>query len=101
MNIKKGDTIQVRTGKDRGKTGKVLSVSKDRGTVLIEGINLYVKHSRPKREGEKGEKVTLPRPLPASRANLFCSACGRGVRVGMRIEGDNKVRYCKRCNAAL
>jgi len=101
MTIKKGDTIQVRAGKDRGKTGKVLRVVNDGTSLLIEGINVYIKHTRPKQQGEKGEKVTLPRPIPLSRANLYCSHCGRGVRFGVRIEGDNKTRYCKRCKSTL
>jgi large subunit ribosomal protein L24 len=101
MAIKKGDTIQVRGGKDRGKTGKVLNVAKDRSTVLVEGINLYVKHAKPKRQGEKGQKITLPRSIALSRVNLFCSACGRGVRVGIQMEGGQKVRQCKRCKAVL
>ncbi len=101
MSIKKGDTIQVRGGKDQGKTGKVLEVLKHGSTVLVEGINLYIKHAKPKKQGEKGQKVTLPRPIALSRANLFCSSCGRGVRDGVRIEGERKTRYCKRCNATL
>ncbi len=101
MHIRKGDTIQVRIGKDRGKTGEVLEMLKGNAGVIVEGINLYVKHSRPKREGEKGEKVTLPRKMNLSKVNLFCASCGRGVRLGARMEGKKKVRYCKRCKATL
>ena len=70
-------------------------------SVLVEGLNLYKKHGRPKRQGEKGEILTLPRPLEVSRVMLYCLNCKRGVRIGHRIEGAKKVRYCKRCQISL
>ena len=101
MHIHKGDTIQIRVGKDRGKTGKVFKVNLKNKSVLVEGLNLYKKHGRPKRQGEKGEILTLPRPLEVSRVMLYCLNCKRGVRIGHRIEGAKKVRYCKRCQISL
>lgn len=100
--VKKGDTVQVRIGKDRGKTGKVVRVLSDRGKVIVEGLNLVKKHVRPKREGEKGETVQVPRAIPVSNVAPFCGTCKRGTRVGFRIEeGGSKVRFCKRCKAIL
>jgi large subunit ribosomal protein L24 len=99
--IKKSDTVIVRSGKDKGKTGKVIRVDFANDVVLIDGINLIKKHNRPKREGEKGEIVHLPRPIRFGKASLYCSHCKKGVRVGFRTEGKTKVRYCKKCQTAL
>lgn len=101
MNIKKGDTVQIRTGKDGGKTGKVLRFDSARDKVVIEGLNLYKKHRRPRQQGEKGEIVTIPRALPLSNVNLYCAGCGRGVRLGVRIDGAGKVRICRKCKRTL
>jgi large subunit ribosomal protein L24 len=102
MRIKKGDTVYIRSGKDGGKTGKVLRVDSSAGTVLVEGLNMYKKRSRPRKQGEKGEMINLPRPLNASKVMPYCSSCGRGVRVGFRSDGKvSTVRYCKRCQSVL
>lgn len=101
MNIKKGDTIKIISGKDRGKTGKVMQVDGKKGTVLVEGLNLYKKHKRPKRSGEKGETVTIPRPLAVSKAMLVCPNCGKETRLGHRQEQGQKLRYCKKCQAVV
>lgn len=101
MDIKKGDTIIVRVGKNRGKKGTVGRVMPSRGLVLVNGVNLYKKHVRPKKQGEKGELVELMRPLRAPNVALFCSNCGRAARSGHRIDGTKKVRFCRRCSVAL
>ncbi len=101
MHIKKGDTVYIRAGKDRGKTGKVLSFGRGRSRIAVEGINVYKKHSRPKRQGEKGESILVPRPLSASNVMLYCASCDTGVRAGVRSEGDKKTRFCKRCKATM
>lgn len=101
MNIHKGDTVQIKAGKDKGKTGKVLNVDMKKFTVLVEGINLFKKHSRPKRQGEKGETITLPRPFDYSKAMLYCSNCRKGVRSGQRIGTEKKQRYCKNCKTSI
>ena len=101
--IKKGDTVQVIVGKDRGKTGKVLLISPKTGSIMVEGLNVFKKHSKPKRQGEKGEIVTVSRPIPASRVLPYFSSFGKGVRVGTRVDaaGNNKVKYCKQCQKTL
>lgn len=101
MRIKKGDKVQIMAGKDRGKSGAVLKIDTIGGRILIEGINLYTKHSRPKREGEKGETVIVPRSVSSANVMPYCASCGRGVRIGMRTEGDKKVRYCRRCKTSF
>lgn len=101
MKIHKGDTIKIITGKDKGKTGKVLKVLLKKNKILIEGLNLYKKHVRPKRQGEKGEVVLVPRPMDISNVMPVCSSCNRAVRVGHRFEAEIKVRYCKKCKAKI
>ncbi len=99
MHIKKGDQVKILSGKDRGKSGTVLNVFPDDGRATVEGLNLYKKRVRPKRQGQKGETVMVPRPMPASKVMLVCSGCKKATRVGYRFESGRKVRYCKKCNA--
>lgn len=99
MNIKKGDNIKIIAGKDRGKTGKVIKVFRERNRISVEGINLYKKHSRAKRQGEKGEIIEILRPFHISNAQIICPNCGKATRVGYRLEGKEKTRYCKKCNS--
>lgn len=101
MNIKKGDNVQIMSGSNRGKRGKVLGVVHESGRILVEGVNLVKKHQKPKRQGEKGEIVTLPRSINASNAMLVCASCDKGVRAGYRFDGETKVRYCKNCQSPL
>jgi len=101
MNIRKGDTIKIITGKDRTKTGKVLKVLLKKNKVLLEGLNLYKKNVKPKREGEKGETVLVPRPVDISNILLICSACGQAVKIGYRFDGKTKIRICKKCGANI
>ena len=99
MKIKKGDQVKIMGGRDRGKTGAVLKVLPDEGRILVEGLNLYKKRTRPRAQGKKGETVLVPRPLHASRVLLVCGSCKRPTRAGYRFHGDKKVRYCKKCSA--
>lgn len=102
MRIKKNDTVYIRIGKDRGKTGKVFKVDTKSSLVYVEGVNLYKKHARPKREGEKGESVLLPRPLPMGKVMIYCSNCKKGVRIGSRLlKAGSKERYCKSCKVVI
>ncbi|MDP3934875.1 MAG: 50S ribosomal protein L24 [Candidatus Giovannonibacteria bacterium] len=97
MKIKKGDNIIIISGKDRGKQGKVLKVFPKSEKILVEGVSLRKKHQRPRKQGQKGEVVTLPTLFHASNAMLFCKNCGKGSRVGYKFSGDIKTRICKKC----
>ncbi len=101
MKLKKNDNVKVMTGRDSGKSGKILSINVEKGTVVVAGVNLYKKHRRPRRQGEKGEIVTVPRPLRASNVRLLCGNCGKAARSGSRMEGEKKIRYCKRCGSQI
>lgn len=101
MRIKKGDTVKIMQGKEKGKTGKVLNILVQKDRILVEGLNLYKKNVKPKKQGEKGQIVTIPRSLNASNAMLVCPACGKATRVGSVVENDKKVRACKKCGARI
>jgi large subunit ribosomal protein L24 len=101
MRIKKGDNVKMLSGKDRGKTGKVIRVDGKSGLLTVEGINIFKKHARPRKQGEKGEIVSVTRPVKAGNAALVCPSCHQATRIGMRIEGDKKSRICKKCGATI
>lgn len=101
MNIKKNDTVYILKGKDAGKSGKVLKVDSKEEKAVVSGINQYKKAVKPKKEGEKGQFVTISRPLHIANMILVCPRCGKHVRVGHRIEGKTKERYCKKCKATI
>ncbi len=101
LAVVKGDTVIVNSGDDKGKTGKVLEVSKAEGKVIVEGVNIVTKHVKPRRQGEEGGIIKTEGALYASKVNVYCSKCKKGTRVAHKIEGDKKVRVCAKCGAAL
>ncbi|MDO8529703.1 MAG: 50S ribosomal protein L24 [bacterium] len=101
MKIKKGDHIQIISGKDRGKKGKVLRVIPENSKVLVEGLNLIKKHVKPKKGGEKGQRIEIPAAMNISNVMLVCSKCGKLTRVGFKVIGENKSRICKKCKSEV
>ncbi|MFA5925998.1 MAG: 50S ribosomal protein L24 [Parcubacteria group bacterium] len=101
MKIRKNDQVKILSGKDRGKTGKVLRVFPDDGRIIVEGLNLVKKHSRPRKQGEKGQRVTIPASINASNLMLVCPKCSKSSRVGFKISGKNKFRVCKKCQSEI
>jgi len=101
MKLIKGDIVQIIAGKDKGKQGKIMKVDPKNGKILVEGINMIKKHRKSKKQGEKGETVSLPRFFDISNAMIFCPSCSRPARVGYKKENDRKVRYCKKCKAPI
>jgi len=102
MKIRKGDKVKMIKGKDRGKVGKVIKVFPRENKVIVEGLNLVKKHLKPRREGQKGEIVSLPRKVPASNVMLVCPHCHQATRVGYRLLAEGKkVRICKKCQEEI
>lgn len=102
MRIKKGDKVKVLSGKDQGKTGKVLQIFTKRGKISIEGVNLLHKNMKPRRQGEKGQRIQFPAALPMSNVAIVCPKCGKTTRVGAtRLGEDKKTRVCKKCKEAI
>ena len=101
MKIKKNDLVKMLAGKDSGKTGKVLRVFPEEKKVVVEGLNMLKKHNRPKKEGEKGQRIEMPRKIDISNAMLVCPKCAKATRVGYKTEGEKKMRVCKKCKAEI
>lgn len=97
MKIRKKDQVIVISGKYRGKKGKVLRVLPKTNKVVVEGVNLIKKHVRPKKTGEKGQIVEMPSPLHISNLKLICPECNKTAKVGFKIKGKEKYRFCKKC----
>ena len=101
MNVKKGDTVVVLSGKDKGKQGKVLGTVPGSLKVVVEGINMVTCHIKPRKQGETGGIVKREAAMYASKVQVVCPKCNKGTRVAHKIEGDKKVRVCKHCGAEL
>ena len=106
MYIKKNDKVKILTGKDKGKSGKVLQVMPAEGRISIEGLNLLIKHLRPQKQGEKGQRIEFPAFINASNVALVCSKCGKSTRIAhkiVKVEGkkDKKFRACKKCQEII
>lgn len=97
MKIRKGDTVLIISGKDRGKRGKIFKVLLKENKILVEGVNLRKKHQRPRKSGEKGQIITKPAPIDVSNAKIICSKCGKASRLGYKINEGKKYRICKKC----
>jgi large subunit ribosomal protein L24 len=101
MRIKKGDTIKKIAGKDKGKQGVVIKVIPVVGKIVVEKMNLVKKHTKPKREGEKGQRVEIASPFDISNAMLVCPQCAKATRVAYKVDKNKKVRVCKKCNKEI
>lgn len=101
MRIKKNDVVKMLAGKDNGKTGKVLRVFPEEKKIIVEGLNMLKKHNKPKREGEKGQRVEMPRKIDISNAMIICPKCGVSTKISFKLEGEKKMRVCKKCQAEI
>ena len=101
MRIKKGDTVQVLAGNDKGKTGEVLEVIPKDSKVVVKGINVRKKHIKPRKQGEEGGIIPVECAINSSKVNVVCPKCGKATRIGYKIENDKKVRICKKCGAII
>ena len=97
MKLKKGDNVLIISGKDRGRKGKILEVLPKKGKIVVEGMNIHKKHTKPKRQGQKGEVVEISASFDASNAQLMCTKCTKAARVGYKITAEKKYRACKKC----
>lgn len=101
MKIHKGDNVVMLSGKDRSKTGKVLVVMPREGKVVVEGLNLMKRHTRARQQGQTGQIISKERAVNAASVALVCKACGKPTRIGYKIEGERKVRICKKCKSEV
>ena len=101
MNIKKDDKVVVLSGKDKGKQGKILTADPKNAKVIVEGVNVASKHMKPKKQGEQGGIIKMETPIYACKVMVVCPKCGKPTRVAHKMDGDKKVRVCKKCGAEL
>jgi large subunit ribosomal protein L24 len=102
QTIRKNDSVMVISGKERGKTGKVLRFLSKKDAIVIERVNMVKRHSRPRGPQQPGGIVEKEAPIRLSNIMLLCDKCNAPVRVGHKILGDGKkIRLCRRCGEAL
>ena len=100
MKLRVNDNVVILTGKDKGKTGSVVRIFKKKGKVLVEGLNMKVKHVKAQ-QGQAGERVEAPFPIEASNVALVDPKTNKPTRIGYKIEGGQKVRFAKQSGTVL
>jgi large subunit ribosomal protein L24 len=100
MKLKKGDKVQVITGKDLGKQGEVTRVLRERNKVIVDGINVAKRHQKSTKATMQGGIIDKDMPIHVSNVAIVCSTCGP-TRIGYRFEGPDKVRVCRKCGKDL
>ena len=101
MKVKKNDTVLVITGKDAGKTAKVLVAVPKTNKVIVDGINVQKKHKKARSAQDVSAIQNQAGPIDASNVMVVCPVCNKATRVAYAIEGDKKARICKKCGATL
>ncbi|MDO5120087.1 MAG: 50S ribosomal protein L24 [Coriobacteriales bacterium] len=99
MNVKKGDKVQVLSGKDKGAQGEVLRAFPAEGKVIVEGVAMVKKHQKPTQAGQQGGILEREAAIDVSNVMLVCPKCGKPTRVGHATVDGKKVRVCKKCGA--
>jgi len=100
IKLKKEDTVQVIAGKDAGKSGKVLRIDRNKGRVVVQGLNMVKKSVKPRSQQDKGGIIDIEAGLAVSNVMIVCKKCGP-TRIGYKIDGDSKLRVCRKCGEAL
>jgi len=101
-HVRRGDTVGIIAGRERGKRGKVLRVLMDKGRVLVEHVNMVKKHQRPTQKLRQGGIIEREGPLALSNVLLVCARCDKPARTGIKVLADGrKVRTCKRCGESI
>ena len=102
LHVRKDDTVVVITGKDKGKKGKILVAMPEAGKVVVEGVNVVSRHTKPQGQNNQGGILKKEAALDASNVMLYCAKCDNGVRVEHKVqENGDKVRVCKKCGAVI
>jgi len=102
LHIKKNDMVKILAGKEQGKTGKVLRVFPSKSRVVVEGLNMIKRHTRPNQLYPEGGILEKEAPLSISNVMLICGSCNQASRTGVRLlEDGSKTRYCKKCNESV
>ena len=102
MHVKRGDTVKVIAGKDKGKEGKVITAMPATGKVVVEGVAMVKKHQKARMQGQESGIINFEAAIDASNVMRVCSVCGKASRTGIKVlEDGSKSRYCKKCGADI
>ena len=97
MNIKTKDTVIVLSGKDKGVKGEVLAAMPGENKLIVKGVNMATVHQKARKQGEEGGIIHKETPIRADKVALYCPKCGKGVRIGFKVENGKKVRIGRPC----
>jgi large subunit ribosomal protein L24 len=102
MKVRKGDLVEVLSGKNRGKRGHVMRSIPEKQTVIVDGANMAKRHTKPRGQTMQGGIIDNDMPLPVSAVGVVCTACGKPSKIGYRIdEAGRKLRFCRRCGSEV
>ena len=99
LNVKKGDTVLVIAGKDKGKSGKVLAAQPADNSVVVAGVNIIAKHKKPRSAKDKGGIIKKEGKIDVSNVQIICQTCGKATRINHETVDGKKIRQCKKCGA--
>jgi large subunit ribosomal protein L24 len=100
FKLKKEDTVQIITGKDKGKRGRILKILRDKDRLMVEGVNIVKKAKKRRSQQDRGGIVEIEAAIHSSNVQIVCKKCGP-TRIGYKLDGDAKTRICKKCGEAL
>jgi large subunit ribosomal protein L24 len=100
FKLKKEDTVQIIAGKDKGKRGRILKILREKDRVVVEGANIVKKAQKRRTQQDRGGIVEIEAAIHSSNVQIVCKKCGP-TRIGYRMDGDKKIRICKKCKEAL
>lgn len=103
VRIRKGDTVEVISGKEKGKRGKIISIlsSDNNINVLVERLNIIKKHMKPSSKNKEGGILEMEGPINSSNVSIVCPKCDKATRTGFKLSDDKNVRYCKKCKEII
>ncbi|MBQ4014340.1 MAG: 50S ribosomal protein L24 [Treponema sp.] len=101
FKIHKDDTVQVLAGKDKGKQGKVVRVVSKKDAVIVSGVNMVKKAMKRRSQQDAGGIAEIEAPIHISNVGIVCKKCNRPVKIGYKLDGDKKIRVCRKCGEAL
>ena len=102
MHVKRGDTVKVIAGKDKGKEGKIIEAIPSKNKVIVEGVALVKRHTKARMQGQESGILTKEAAIDASNVMRVCPSCGKAARTGVKVfEDGSKARYCKKCGKEI
>jgi large subunit ribosomal protein L24 len=101
MKLRKGDEVEVLSGKELGKRGDIMRVMPGKNKVIVDRVNLAKKHQKPTRSTMQGGIIDKEMPLDASNVGIVCKSCHKATRIGYRFEDGKKIRVCRKCEGDL